>query len=215
MRSPGITFYVEKWGHSLKNFPESWTADMHEEALCQICRVLGDRVCTVQIQGARHVDIVLGRRVIICGLRKQTRLPHRCLMQRKLDNARKRKPSSNSCAFNVTVWSLTSGDWNDEAFLRYSILFLPRCQSATSIIQNGLQDLGIGQLVPACVWDKVFADHSWPSSPLKLPPDETAKERKVPRKCRCKRPGHLYLGHQPWSCRQHLDDGSDADKNDF
>ena len=74
--------------------------------------------------------------------------------------------------------------------------FLPRCQSATSIIQNGLQDLGIGQLVPACVWDKVFADHSWPSSPLKLPPDETAKERKVPRKCRCKRPGHLYLGHQ-------------------
>ena len=92
---------------------------------------------------------------------------------------------------------------------------LARCQSATSIIQNGLQDLGIGQLVPACVWDKVFADHSWPSSPLKLPPDETAKERKVPRKCRCKRPGHLYLGHQPWSCRQHLDDGSHADKNDF
>ena len=66
---------------------------------------------------------------------------------------------------------------------------LARCQSATSIIQNGLQDLGIGQLVPACVWDKVFADHSWPSSPLKLPPDETAKERKVPRKCRCLTPG--------------------------
>ena len=106
----------------MKNFPESWTADMHEEALCQICRVLGDRVCTVQIHGERHVDIVLGGRVIICGLRKQTRLPHRCLMQRKLDNARKRKPPSNSCAFNVTVWSLTSGDWNNKAFLRYSIL---------------------------------------------------------------------------------------------
>ena len=79
---------------------------MHEETLCQVCRVLGDRVCTVQIHGERHVDIVLGGRVIICGLRKQTRLPHRCLMQRKLDNARKRKPPSNSCAFNVTVWSL-------------------------------------------------------------------------------------------------------------
>ena len=117
----------------MKNFPESWTADMHEEALCQICRVLGDRVCTVQIHGARHVDIVLGGRVIICGLRKQTRLPHRCLMQRKLDNARKRKPPSNSCAFNVTVWSLTSGDWNDEAFLRYSMGF---CQDARVLLQS-------------------------------------------------------------------------------
>ena len=100
---------------SVPNMPRSW------------------RQCTVQIHGARHMDIVLGRRVIICGLRKQTRLPHRCLMQRKLDNARKRKPPSNSCAFNVTVWSLTSGDWNDEAFLRYSMDF---CQDARVLLQS-------------------------------------------------------------------------------
>ena len=125
---------------------------MHEETLCQICRVLGDRVCTVQIHGERHVDIVLGGRVIICGLRKQTRLPHRCLMQRKLDNARKRKPPSNSCAFNVTVWSLTSGDWNDEAFLRYSMDF---CQDARVLLQSSKTVCKTWELASLCVRQSV------------------------------------------------------------
>ena len=58
---------------------------------------------------ARHMDIVLGGRVIICGLRK------------------------HSYAFNVTVWSLTSGDWNDEAFLRYSMEFW---QDARVLLQS-------------------------------------------------------------------------------
>ena len=188
---------------------------MHEETLCQICRVLGDRVCTVQIHGARHMDIVLGGRVIICGLRKQTRLPHRCLMQRKLDNARKRKPPSNSCAFNVTVWSLTSGDWNNKAFFRYPMDF---CQDARVLLQSFKTVCKTWELAS---WYQLVCETKCLQTILDLRRPSNFRRMKRPKNVKCPvnvdvyRPGHLYLGHQPWSCRQHLDDGSDADKNDF